>query len=60
MHVFWIVIFSEKIVCKIMKRASISVLPAMPFQHHRNYYPFLLCIMIYACPLIVVMIVGED
>ena len=52
--------FFRKIVCKIMKKASISVLPAMPFQHHRNYYPLLLYIAIYACPLNVVMIVGED
>ena len=43
-----------------MKMASISVLPAMPFQHHRNYYPLLLYVTIYACPLIVVMIVFED
>ena len=49
--------FPEKIVCKIMKRAIISVFPAMPFQHHRN--PFLLYILIDACPLNVVMIVGE-
>ena len=41
-----------------MKRASISVLPAMPFQHHRNYCPFILYIVRYACPLIIEMIVG--
>ena len=31
----------------MVKRASISVLPAMPFQHHRNYYPLLfwLCVV---------------
>ena len=44
-----------------MKRASISVLPAMPFQHHRNYYtPLLLYFEIHVNLLIVVMIVGED
>ena len=52
-------IFSPKIVCKIMKMASISALPAMPFQHHRNYY-LLLYIEIHVCSLIVIMIVGED
>ena len=58
--IIMVLLFFRKIVCQIMKRVSISVLSAMPFQHHRNYYPLLLYITIYACPLIVVMIVGED
>ena len=53
-------IFFRNFFCQIMKRASISVLPAMPFQHHRNYYPLLLYIEIHVCSLIVIMIVGED
>ena len=50
-------IFFRKIVCRIMKRASISALPAMPFQHHRSYYLLLYIeILVFA----VIMIVGKD
>ena len=50
-------IFFRKIVCRIMKRASISALPAMPFQHHRNYH---LLLYIEILLFTVIMIVGED
>ena len=49
-------IFFPKNCCRIMKRASISALPAMPFQHHRNYH-LLLHIEILV---LYIMIVGED